>query len=209
MKLPKVLPVLLFLSVLDFAGAQTKPLVPGKSPEPKVTTPAAVSASPAGVDMAEYVIGPDDMLQITVWKETSLSGSFPVRPDGMISLVLVGDIPAAGLTPMKLAGNIETRLKKFIQDPNVTVLVTAVNSHRIFVIGEVGHVGPLPLSAGMTPLQAIAAAGGLTAYADAKHIYILRGSQGKQLKIPFNYKNALKGNDQGVSLVVGDTIVVP
>jgi polysaccharide export outer membrane protein len=128
----------------------------------------------------------------------------------MISLVLVGDIPAAGLTPMHLAHDITVKLKKFVQDPIVSVVVTAVNSQRIYLVGEVRHVGPIVLSPGMTPLQAIAEGGGLTPYTNGKHIYILRGPQGKQQKIPFNYKLAVKGdNRQDVPLLPGDTIVVP
>jgi len=172
--------------------------------------PAPAGAKP-GVDNARYIIGSEDTLQITVWKEPSISGTIPVRPDGMISLVLAGDLPAAGKTPMQLADEIAVKLKKYIQDPNVSVVVMAVNSQRIFIIGEVGHVGPLAMTPGMTPLQAIAAAGGLSPYANSKKIYILRGEPGKQDKIPFNYKQALKGDNtaQNVSLKPGDTIVVP
>jgi polysaccharide export outer membrane protein len=178
----------------------------GDAQVPAVTQPKSLSM----VDSSSYIIGAEDGLQVTVWKEPTLTGSFPVRPDGMISMVLVGDIPAAGLTPMQLGKNIEARLKKFIQEPSVSVVVTAVNSQRIFLIGEVGKVGPLMLSPGMTPLQALAAAGGVTTFANSKHIYILRGLPGKQIKIPFNYKLALKGdNKQLISLQPGDTIVVP
>lgn len=176
---------------------------------PSATAPdAAAHATP--VDPAKYIIGAEDILQVTVWKEPTLSGTIPVRPDGMISLVLVGDLPAAGKTPMQLSAEITTKLKKYVQDPNVSVVVTGVNSQRIFLIGEVGHVGPVALTAGMTPLQAIAAAGGLTPFANKKAIYILRGEQGKQQKIPFKYKEALKGDSsQNITLVPGDTIVVP
>lgn len=171
--------------------------------------PAQAPSGGAGVDAEHYVIGPEDGLQITVWKEPTLSGSIPVRPDGMISMVLVGDIKAAGRTPMQLAGDITERLKKYIQDPNVSVLVMGVGSQKIFMVGEVGHVGPIPLGAGMTGLQAIAAAGGLSPYANAKKIYILRTEGGKQQKIPFDYKKALKGEALGPELKPGDTIVVP
>ena len=161
-------------------------------------------------DTAHYVIGAEDTLQITVWKEPTLSGTVPVRPDGRISLVLLGDLPAAGMTPMQLAADITQRLKKYIQDPSGSVVVLAVNSQRIFIIGEVGHVGAVSMTAGMTPLQAIAAAGGVTPFAHSKSIYILRGTGAAQKKIPFNYKKALKGDDkQDVSLEPGDTIVVP
>jgi polysaccharide export outer membrane protein len=193
---------------------------PAESPAPAKTTPpadASVQASKpasvseaAAVDPNRYVIGAEDNLQVTVWREPTLSGTIPVRPDGMISLVLVGDLKAAGLTPMQLATDITQRLKKFIQDPSVSVVVLAVNSQRVFLIGEVGHAGPVALTAGMTPLQAIAAAGGLSNFANSKHIYILRGEPGKQQKIPFNYKQALKGdNRETVALRPGDTIVVP
>ena len=111
---------------------------------------------------------------------------------------------------MQLAAEITSRLKKYVQDPNVSVVVTGVNSHRIYLVGEVGHVGPIPLTAGMSPLQAIAAAGGLGPFANSKRIYILRGEQGKQQKIPFDYKGAMKGDSkQNIVLLPGDTIVVP
>jgi polysaccharide export outer membrane protein len=161
------------------------------------------------MDASRYIIGPEDSLQVTVWKEPTLSGNFPVRPDGMISLVLVGDLPAAGLTPMALSNDITQRLKKYIQDPVVTVAVLGVNSQRIFMVGEVGKVGPVMLTPGMTPLQAIVSAGGLSQFANSKRIYILRTVAGKQQKIPFNYKQALKGENSGMTLLPGDTIVVP
>lgn len=111
---------------------------------------------------------------------------------------------------MQLAGDITAKLKKYIQDPNVSVVVMAVNSRRVFLLGEVGHAGPIPMTPGMTPLQALAAGGGLSPFANAKKIYILRNEGGKQQKIPFNYKQALKGDDsQNIELKPGDTIVVP
>jgi polysaccharide biosynthesis/export protein len=219
-------------------GTQPAPTQPAQSATPPATAPATDESKPAkdsvtpakngsapavpapatqagpvdvtGKDAAHYIIGPEDTLQVTIWKEPTLSGTFPVRPDGMISLVLVGDLPAAGRTPMQLSDEITTRLKKYLQDPSVTVLVMAVNSQRIYMMGEVGHVGPITLAAGMSPLQAIAAAGGLSPFANSKKIYILRGEAGKQQKIPFNYKLALKGDStQDIKLLPGDTIVVP
>lgn len=192
--------------------ASAQPAAPAPAPDSaQPSAPATVDPKPLiMVDNSTYIIGAEDGLQVTVWREPTLSGGFPVRPDGMISLVLLGDVPAAGLTPMQLGKNIEERLKKFIQDPSVAVGVTAVNSKRIFMIGEVGHVGPMALTPGMTPLQAISAAGGLSTFANSKRIYILRGAQGKQVKIPFNYKQALKGDTtQLITLQPGDTIVVP
>ena len=168
------------------------------------------SGAPAAVDSTHYIIGPDDVLQITVWREPTLSGSLPVRPDGMISMVLLGDLPAAGLTPTALGRNISERLHKYVQDPSVTVQVMGINSQKVYLIGEVTHVGAIPLTADMSPLKAIAAAGGLSPFANSKHIYILRGSGARQQKIPFNYKQALKGEDrQPLVLQPGDTIVIP
>jgi polysaccharide export outer membrane protein len=210
--------LLILVAIRPLAGVAQDPTVrPATQPAAATSQPAAAQAPASNqgkavvmVDNSTYIIGADDGLQVTVWKEPSLSGTFPVRPDGMISLVLVGDVPAAGLTPMQLGKDITEHLKKFIQDPSVSVVVTAVNSQRIFMIGEVGHVGPMSLTPGMTPLQAISAAGGLSTFAQAKRIYILRGPQGKQVKIPFNYKLALKGDSkQLIALEPGDTIVVP
>ena len=189
--------------VLRLGGAASSGPVTAMATSPIATPgPATVSAN--------YIIGADDSIKVDVWKEPNLSAALPVRPDGMISLPLVGDIPAAGLTPMQLTAEITDRLKKFVTEPVVDVTVLAVKSRRIFVIGEIGRPGPLSLMPDMTVLQAISAAGGLTAYANKKDIYILRGDTGKQEKIAFDYNKALtKGDMQGVSLQPGDTIVVP
>lgn len=204
------------LVAIPSAGVAQQPQTPAATPaSTEQSVPAATGGSQGASnadksDIAHYIIGAEDTLQITVWKEPTLSGTVPVRPDGRISLVLLGDLQAAGMTPMQLAADITERLKKYIQDPSVSVVVLAVNSQRIFVIGEVGHVGPVMMTAGMTPLQAIATAGGLSPFANSKHIYILRGTGPTQKKIPFNYKKALKGEDkQDVQLEPGDTIVVP
>jgi polysaccharide export outer membrane protein len=203
---------LLLICVSALAQQSASKPVLSAAPEPPTAaaapiTPPAMSA--VAVDPS-YIIGPDDSIQISVWEEPSLSDKLPVRPDGMISLPLVGDIPAAGLTPMQLAANITTQLLKFRKDPVVNVSVLSVNSKRIYLLGEVGRVGPLTLAPGMTILQAISSAGGLTPYASKKHLDILRMVGGKQQKIPFDYTKALKtGNMQGISLEPGDTIVAP
>ena len=184
------------------SAATSVPQAAARAGSPEVPSPTPVSA--------RYIVGPEDSIQVNVWREPTLSGVFPVRPDGMISLALLGDISAAGRTPMDLANDLTERLKKFITDPTVTVTVLAVNSKRVFVLGEVQKIGPIALTSDITPLQAISAAGGLTPYAKKKHIYILRGAEGKQKKIPFDYNKAIKdGNQQGVVLLPGDTIVVP
>lgn len=209
---------LLFVPSLTLlvAGAQvgSHPILTA-APQPAAshTQAPAAPAGKNGASMAlspEYRIGAYDLLQVTVWKEQQLSGSFPVRPDGMISLVLLGDVPAANLSPMKLGENITEALKKYIQDPLVTVTVTAVNSQKVYVVGQVGKVGPVDLAPGMTPLEAIASAGGLAPFSSGKNAYILRGEPGKQKKIPFDYKKALKGKeDHAILLQTGDTIVIP
>jgi polysaccharide export outer membrane protein len=199
------------LSVSCVAQDAAKPAeAQSSAATPAATQTANLPKGVEGVDNERYVIGPDDSLSITVWKEPNLSGTIPVRPDGMISMALIGDLKAAGRTPMQLAGDITTKLKKYIQDPNVSVVVMSVTSQRIFMIGEVGHAGPIAMTPGMTPLQAIAAGGGLSPFANSKKIYILRNENGKQVKIPFNYKKALKGEDsENVELKPGDTIIVP
>ena len=203
--------MVLGMPLAGFAQTLAHPVItPTQTPATATAPQAQAAPAPVDTDANRYVIGADDSLQVTVWQEPSISGTFPVRPDGMISLVLVGDIPAAGLTPMHLAHDITLKLKKFIQDPVVSVVVAAVKSQRVYLVGEVAHAGPIVLIPGMTPLQAIAEGGGLSPYANGKHIYILRGPQGQQTKIPFNYKLALKGdNHQDVPLLSGDTIVVP
>ena len=211
-----------------FAGA---PLFAGQTPAPAPASPASATQTPAtataahtsspavqtppaapigAVDAAHYIIGSEDSLQITVWKEPTLTGPVPVRPDGMVSMALLNDVQAAGLTPMQLAADITTKLKKYIQDPIVSVQVNGVNSRKVFLVGEINKVGPLSLASDMTPLQAIASAGGLTTFAHSKRIYILRGAKGHEQKIPFNYKLALKGDShQDIQLQPGDTIVIP
>jgi polysaccharide export outer membrane protein len=177
----------------------------------KPAKPAAAEA-PASVpqSQADYVIGADDTLHVSVWKEPDLTATLPVRPDGKISLPLLNDVPASGLTPMQLAASITDRLKKYIADPRVTVVVTAMNSRRIFVTGEVAHPGAMPLLPNMTVLQAISSAG-FTQFANVKRIYLLRTENGRQVKMPFNYKEVVKGNhpEQNIMLRPGDTVVVP
>jgi polysaccharide biosynthesis/export protein len=158
-----------------------------------------------------YKIGAQDVLDISVWKEPELTRSLPVRPDGKISIPLLNDVQAAGLTPTELANNIATSLKKFVTNPQVTVIVTEINSQRIYILGEVSRAGAYPLLPGMTVLQAISSAGGLGDFANNKKIYVMRQVNGKQERYPFNYKDVLSGKntDQNIQLKAGDTIVVP
>jgi polysaccharide export outer membrane protein len=170
-------------------------------------------AEPPAVSQAlpsDYVIGADDQLKISVWNEANLSETVPVRPDGKISMPLLNDVDAAGLTPTQLKDSITEKLRKFISDPRVTIVVLAMNSRRVFVTGEVNHTGPMALLPHMTVLQALAQAG-FTQFANVKGIYLLRTENGKQSRISFNYKEVVKGNrpEQNVQLKPGDTIVVP
>ena len=201
-------------------GVSRPVLTPAPTPPtaPAPTTTGSAAASTAGpvspsnslASSPTYVIGPEDVLLVSVWKEPSFSGTFTVRPDGVISLPLLGDIPSSGMTPLKLSDDIAVRLKKYITSPLVTVAVQGVNSKRVYLVGQVGRVGPLPLTPNMTPLEAIATAGGPAPFANLKHIYLLRNVGGKQQRIPFNYKTAVKNGDmQGITLLPNDTIVVP
>ena len=170
----------------------------------------AVAAPVTGTGADSYVIGPTDVLSITVWKEPTLSGTILVRPDGMISLALLGDVQASGLTPLHLSDQIAAKLKKYIQDPNVSVVVSQIHSKVVYLLGEVVKSGPVEMTPGMRLLEAISSGGGLTDFANSKKIYILRNESGSQQKIPAHYKEALKG-DGSLNLVLkpGDTIVVP
>ena len=175
-------------------------------PTPVVPTPVA----PAPVVPDSYVIGASDVVMVTVFKEPTLSSSLLVRPDGMISMPLVGDIMAAGKTPLQLASEVTAKLKKYVQDPNVTVILSQMNSKKVYMIGQVGRTGPIEMTPGMTLLQAIATAGGLSEFANSKKIYILRTVDGKQQKIFVQYKQALRGDGSlNLPLNPGDTIVVP
>jgi polysaccharide export outer membrane protein len=164
----------------------------------------------ADVDAATYVIGADDVLDINVWQEPNVSKAVPVRPDGKISIPLVNDIQAAGLTPMQLAASITEKLKKFLTKPQVTVTVTAINSQKVYVVGEVNRPGPLALLPNMTALQALSAAGGVTQFADQKHVYVTRHEGEKDSTYPLNYHDMLHGDMRNnIVLKAGDTIVVP
>src|SRR4029077_6864349 len=182
----------------------------GADKVPKASPPPEAQSSGSGVS-ADYFIRADDTLRIPVSKEPDMSVSLPVRPDGKISIPLLDDIQAAGMTPMQLATSITNKLKKYIADPRVTVVVTAMNSKRIYVLGEVVHSGPMALLPHMTVLQALSSAG-FTQFANLKAIYLLRVQEGgQQVKLPFNYKDAIKGRgtQQNIVLKPGDTLVVP
>jgi polysaccharide export outer membrane protein len=176
--------------------------------KPKAAT-AAPQASPT--NDAEYKIGPQDVLRIDVWKEPEISRTAPVRPDGRISLPLINDVQAAGLTSTQLAAVIADGLRKFITNPQVTVGVNEINSRRVYVTGEVTKPGAFPLLPNMTVLQALSSSGGFSQFARLKNIYVLRTEDGKQVKHPFNYKEVVSGKkpELNIPLQPGDVIVVP
>jgi polysaccharide export outer membrane protein len=181
------------------ARAATAPAPDSKaSPVPATTDPS-------------YVIGPEDVLDINVWKEPDVSRVVPVRPDGRISLPLINDVQAGGLSPQQLAALVTEKLRKYFNEPQVTVIVTAINSQRVFVVGEVLRAGAFPLIPGMTVLQALSSAGGFTTFADVKKIHVMRLRDGKHVELPFNYRDVLRGDnpEQNIKLEPGDTVVVP
>jgi len=185
--------------------ASTPNSVVATSSTKTTTTPGVVASDP------DYKIGPMDVLRIDVWKETDISRTVPVRPDGKISLPLLNDIQAVGLTTMQLSALIANGLKEFITNPQVTVSLSEINSRRVYVTGEVMRPGTLPLLPNMTVLQALSSTGGFTQFAKLKGIYVLRTEGGKKVKYPFSYKEVVAGRkqEQDVELQPGDVIVVP
>ena len=162
-------------------------------------------------DSDQYVIGPEDVLYIHVWREDALSRTVPVRVDGNISLPIIHDIKAAGLTPLQLKEALTKRLKEFIESPNVSVAVMEANSFKVFVTGQVRTPGVYRLRSETTVLQIIPMAGGFTDWANQKKILIIRKENGKEKRIIVNYKKIMKGDDPGSNIILkaGDTIIVP
>jgi polysaccharide export outer membrane protein len=186
-----------------------------KPPEGAKATSAAAGASPGTVNRGvpdDYQIGAGDVLEINVWKEPDASvRGVVVRPDGKISMPLLKEVSVVGLTPVELEKLITGRLTDLINSPDVTIVVTGINSKKIYVQGKVKKEGPIPYTYRMTVMQALSEAGGLTDYAKKKGIYVLRNENGKEFRLPFDYAAVLKGQhmELNVQLVPGDMIVVP
>lgn len=178
----------------------------------KPAAPVA-AASPMPEMEPAYVIGAEDLLDINVWREPEITRTVPVRPDGRISLPLIGEVQAAGLTPMQLQAKVTEALKAYIQNPSVTVIVHEIRSQKFNIIGQVERPGSYPLFKPMTVLDALASAGGFRDFAKLNKIYVLRtGPDGVQTHLKFDYKKVVKGGAQGNSnfpLESHDTIVVP
>jgi len=193
----------LSISAQQPAPEQVQPVKPAAEPAKE----ALAEAAPAAVDPRTYVIGTDDVLLIRVWREPEHSGLVTVRPDGKITLPLIGDIQAGGLTPEKLDAEVTRALSKYINDPDVIVSVQAVRSKRYYVTGEVNRPGAYPLAAPVTVLEALTLAGGFRDFANKKNITILRGNQ----RFKFNYNDVVKGKNPGqnITLQHGDYIIVP
>lgn len=174
--------------------------------------PASTNPNEAVAAGSAYKIAPGDVLVVDVWKEPEITQTETVRPDGKISLPLVGDFTASGLTPEQLGAELTQKLGKFVDAPHVTIILKETKSRRVNVLGMVAKPGSYPLTNRMTVLDAIAAAGGLKEFAKAKKIYVLRtGPNGVSTRLHFNYKKVIKGKGPGqdINLESADTVVVP
>lgn len=188
-----------------------RPTAPGQ-PAPAPSTPAqAAPAQPEVVPPADYVIGAEDVLNVVIWREKDLSAEVMVRPDGKVSLPLLNDIQAAGLTPEQFRLQVTAAVAKFVAEPAVSVIVRTINSRKVYIMGEVAKPGPYPLVGPVTVLQLIALSGGLTEFADAKGISVMRTENGRPKRLSFNYRDVSRGKklEQNVLLRPGDTVIVP
>jgi len=160
-------------------------------------------------DSSQYVIGPEDSLYIHVWKEETLSRTVPVRIDGKISLPLIDEIQAAGLTPLQLKENLIKRFREFVDIPNVSVIVMEANSFKVFVSGQVRTPGVVRLRSETTILQLISMVGGFTEWANEKKILVVRKEGGQEKRLTVNYKRIVSGKDPNFIMKSGDTVIVP
>jgi polysaccharide export outer membrane protein len=196
------------VSVSEAGGVQGS--VPQAATQ-KPSTGAVAVPTPAGVPLpAGYVIGAEDVLSIVFWRDKELSAEVVVRPDGKISVPLLNDVQAAGYTPEQLGDVLVKAATKYIADPTATVIVKAINSRKVYVIGEVGKPGTVSLVGEMNVLQLIAVVGGLLEYADKENITVVRQENGRERRFKFNYKEVVKGKkvEQNIMLKPGDTVLV-
>jgi polysaccharide export outer membrane protein len=180
------------------------PAAPAKPPTPPSTQQAVIPPP-------DYIVGAEDILTVVFWGHKDLSSDVAVRPDGKISLPLLNDVHAAGLTPDQLRLVLTEAANKFVEDPTVTVIVKQIHSRRVYITGQVNKPGPYSLTSPMTVLQLIAMAGGVAEFADSENIMIMRVEQGKPMSYRFNYKDVLRRKNlkQNIELLPGDTIIVP
>jgi polysaccharide export outer membrane protein len=196
------------VAALAGAGAPAVSYAQAPARAPKASAEVAVADThpPPG-----YVIGQADVLEVLFWRDKELSAEVIVRPDGKITLPLLNEIEAAGLTPEQLRLNVMDRARRFVEDPRANVVVKQINSRNVFIVGEVTKPGTYPLTGPTSVLQLIATAGGLGEFAGSNSIVVLRNVAGKQERLPFNYKSVVKGKklEQNIDLKAGDTVVVP
>jgi polysaccharide export outer membrane protein len=201
------------LAALATLSAQAGPADPQRLGVPAAVPPRAAGLGPVAaiIPPPEYVIGPNDTLSVLFWRDKDMSADVVVRPDGNITLPLLNDIQAAGLTPEQLRERILAEARRYIEDPSPTVVVKEINSRKVFITGQVEKAGPYPIAAPMTVLQLIAIAGGLKEFADGKNILVMRTENGRQVAHSFDYRELLKGKNlrQNIELKPGDTVVVP
>lgn len=224
----RTLSLALAAGLIGCAAASAQSPAPAPRPASAPTAPASPATAPAGAAAAVpapeadtvptgvpvprgYTIGPADVLDIVFWRDKDMSAQVTVRPDGRITLPLMNDIVAIGLTPEQLRTKLEADAARYIQDPNVTIVVKQINSRKVFITGEVAKPGSYPLNGPTSVLQLISMAGGLSEYANEKKIRVLRLEAGQQLSLPFNYKDVAEGKElaQNIELRPGDTVVVP
>ena len=191
------------------------PAAPAPTPAPAspatATSPIAPTSAPPIAVTSDYVFGPGDVLAVIFWRQQDMSAEVVVRPDGRISLPLLNEVDVTGLTPEQLRQKLTTDALKFVQDPNVTVVVKQINSRRVYITGQVSRPGPYPLISSMNVLQLISMAGGLSEYADEKNILVMRTIKGKTTHFTFNYKDMInrKNLKQNIDLKPDDTVIVP
>ena len=193
------------------AFAQTNTPAPQPPPSTSAATPPAVVRPPNLAVPGNYVIGTDDLLGIVYWKDKDMSTDARVRPDGRISLPLINEVVAAGLTPEELQKRVTEESAKYMEDASITIVVREINSLKVFITGEVTKPGTYPITSATTVMQLISLAGGLREYANSKNIMIMRKEGDKQTSLKFNYKEVAAGKNlkQNIDLKPGDTVVVP
>jgi polysaccharide biosynthesis/export protein len=202
--------LILFSSFMGAQGAAPKN-AKGKSDQTLIARNMNLQPVESVTPDPNYSIGAEDVLTIDVWKEPEFSRTLPVRMDGKISLPLLNDLQAAGLTPTQLGTEITERLRAQLVNPQVTVIVAQMKSQRVYILGQVIRAGIYPLEPNMSAVQALSGAGGFTPFANLKKIYILRSENGRKVMLPVNYKEAVSGRkpEADVRLKTGDTIIVP
>jgi polysaccharide biosynthesis/export protein len=198
-------------ALLACALAVGSPAVATLQVRAQQAAPHATANGGAAALPPDYVIGPDDVLDVRFWKDQDMSGEVVVRPDGRISLPLLNDVPAAGLTPEQLRTRLIDEARRYVETPNATVIVKSINSRKVFITGQVDKPGPYPLTSRITVVQLIAMAGGLREYADGGKIVIMRSENGRVIPLRFDYTKLAEGKNvsQNIELRPGDTVIVP